>query len=293
MSISNDKRVVNGVFQKPKIGQNQRIQSFFHKATTPRSPPPMSKRNSIPPTPALENRSLSAGNTSITPKAENCVPLDRQRDTPLYIFRPRDPLFVYFDTETTGTTRGKDQIVELAGRIDVHQLEQLQLPAHDLALEFTQLVKPQVEISPSALVMHQINSEMLESEADFQIVFSAFNHWLQRWHELTNRDILLVAYNASFDVNMLMDEVQRVKGNQSKVFEQKHIRFACLMQSISSLFHLSSHLKLVQALRRFGALELTIFQKHRALNDCNMSMRLVHLIPDNELIYRELAHSSF
>lgn len=289
-----------GVIRKPSNGARS-IQSFFHPKVSTASPLPVKNKASLPPTPALETRVLSP---EPAPKRANVqtqqhqsqVPRNRERDTPLYRFREHDPVFIYFDTETTGLLRNRDQVIEIAAQVDTHQLELLceQTPAcRVLPASFETLIRPSVEVSEGARRVHHISDKMLESQQNFQEVYPVFLQWLEAWRDVSRRDILLVAYFASFDIEMLTEEQRRAHGPQAAVMPLERVRFACLLEAVRDLHHVHCNQKLHQVLKRFGALETVVAQEHRALSDCKLAMRLVHIMPDNELIYRELAHSAF
>lgn len=274
------------------------INSFFHPKLSTAAPLPAKNKASLPPTPALETRVLSPepAPNRVAIRRSPEVPRNRERDTPLYRFREHDPVFVYFDTETTGLLRNRDQIIELAAAVDTNQLELLhqQKPTcNNLPVVFSSLIRPSVEVSEGARRMHRISDQMLQTERNFNEVYDSFLDWLQRWRDTTGRDILLVAYFASFDLEMLTEERRRSGGPAASVMPLHRVRFACLLEAVRGIHGVHCNQKLHQVLKRFGALESVVAQEHRALSDCKLAMRLAHIMPDNELLYRELAHSSF
>lgn len=274
------------------------IHSFFHPKVSTAAPLPAKNKASLPPPPALETRVLSPepAPRRTEPKREPELPRNRERDTPLYRFREHDPVFVYFDTETTGLLRNRDQVIELAAAVDTHQLQLLHQQKPDasaLPPSFSSLIRPSVQVSDGARRVHRISDHMLQTERNFNEVYDRFLDWLQRWRDTTGRDILLVAYFASFDIEMLAEERRRSGGHAAAVMPLDRVRFACLLEAVRGIHGVHCGQKLHEVLKRFGALESVVAQEHRALADCKLAMRLAHIMPDNELLYRELAHSSF
>jgi DNA polymerase III epsilon subunit-like protein len=289
----------NGVFYKPPSG-SRKISSFFHRAIEPRSPPPRLDAQSLPPTPLLTSRSVDASRqkpvTLRIPESalqERCEILNRPLDTELYRFRSRDPVFIYFDTETTGLQSNSDQVIELAAIVDSHQIESLPDECRQLQSVFQTLIKPQCEITDGAYQVHRISEQMLESAPSFADAYGNFLNWVQQWRDRSQRDVLLVAYGASFDVSMLLNNNQRCSGVNAKLMPLERVRFACMLTAVRDLHGIQVNLKLHQVLKKFCARERIVFQEHRALPDSRMAMRLAHHMPDNELIYRELVRGSF
>lgn len=238
-------------------------------------------------------------------------PAGRARDTPTYAFRSNDPLFVFFDTETTGLREVQNQVVELAACVDTKQLEWLLsfCPAsaeekqrlraiEQLPREFQTLVRPDVEITAGAFKVHRISKQMVAEAPHFGDAYNAFLGWLQRWQQATNLAVLLVAHNASFDVSVLVDERQFAHGWSTCVMPLERVSFACTLQAIQ-LYGLSGSKKLAELAKRYvlpclpAAERAQMMQSHRALADAKLCMLLVQCMPDNEIFYQELLAQKF
>ncbi|HWI41038.1 MAG TPA: 3'-5' exonuclease, partial [Verrucomicrobiae bacterium] len=98
--------------------------------------------------------------------------------------------YVVFDLETTGLSwRGGDRVIEI-GAVAVE--------GSSVAGEFHSLVRTGRAIHPAAQRVHGISEEMLEGHPEAPQVFSSFHRFIE--------GSVLVAHNATFDVNFLRNE---------------------------------------------------------------------------------------
>ncbi|OGI58167.1 hypothetical protein A3C60_00965 [Candidatus Nomurabacteria bacterium RIFCSPHIGHO2_02_FULL_37_45] len=94
---------------------------------------------------------------------------------------------IFFDTETTGNTE-KDFLCQIAYKVDSEN--------------FTGLYKPLIKIPPEASAVHHITNKMVRDIPSF-----AESGDLQKIKKLfEDKDSILVAHNASFDLLMIKKE---------------------------------------------------------------------------------------
>jgi len=97
-------------------------------------------------------------------------------------------LFIFLDTETTGTET-KDRLCQLAYKLDTGEI-------------VNELFKPPVPIEIEAMSVHHITNEMVAGKPAFKD-----SPEYQKLVDLLNDDTnILVAHNAKFDVDMLVKE---------------------------------------------------------------------------------------
>ena len=105
----------------------------------------------------------------------------------------KEPRIVVFDTETTGTDKQVDQIIELCAQFGLGED----------ALSKTWRMRPQVEIQPGAQAVHGISKEEL---ADCPL----FVEIADELREVFAAADMLVGYNLRFDIEMLQAEYGRL-----------------------------------------------------------------------------------
>jgi len=97
-------------------------------------------------------------------------------------------LFIFLDTETTGTAE-KDRLCQLAYKLETGEI-------------VNELFKPPLPIEIDAMCVHHITNEMVENKPVFKDSIE-----YQKLVDLFNDDKnILVAHNAKFDVDMLIKE---------------------------------------------------------------------------------------
>lgn len=98
---------------------------------------------------------------------------------------------IYYDTETTGISPGKDAIIEIAAYDPVGNRE------------FVSLVNPGIPIPPDATAIHNISDEMVQDAPNFAIVGEQFK-------EFCGENAVLIAHNNDrFDKIFLQEEAKR------------------------------------------------------------------------------------
>lgn len=106
---------------------------------------------------------------------------------------------VFLDTETTGNTE-KDFLCQIAYKIPV-------APAGEVSEAFAELYKPPKKIPPEASAVHHITNKMVADKPAFQNSpeYSKIKKLLE------DKNVIVVAHNAPFDLNMLQKEEIRPK----------------------------------------------------------------------------------
>jgi DNA polymerase-3 subunit epsilon len=108
-----------------------------------------------------------------------------------------DTTVLIIDSETTGTDKSKDQILELAIQFGFDGADGS--PAPQTVWRF----KPDVPIHPGAAKIHGITAEHVASCPTFKV-------HAQRLFELIDAAEVLVGYNLQFDLDMIAAELARV-----------------------------------------------------------------------------------
>lgn len=102
-----------------------------------------------------------------------------------------DGPFVVFDTETTGLSRGHDEIVQIC------------IVGHDSQVQINQIIKPTIPIGAKAAEIHGITEAKVADASLFEQFYAAIYELL---HEKT-----VIAYNLDFDLPMLTGVVAKHK----------------------------------------------------------------------------------
>jgi DNA polymerase-3 subunit epsilon len=102
---------------------------------------------------------------------------------------------IIIDTETTGLERKLDRIVEI-GCVEINNL----LPT---GKTFHKYVNPQHPVHRDAFNVHGLSNEFLKTKPTFRRVVNQFLTFIG--------DARLVAHNASFDLGMINDELERLE----------------------------------------------------------------------------------
>jgi DNA polymerase-3 subunit epsilon len=101
---------------------------------------------------------------------------------------------IIIDTETTGLERKLDRIVEI-GCVEINNL----LPT---GKTFHKYVNPTHPVHKEAFAVHGLSNEFLKTKLTFRRVVNQFLTFIG--------DARLVAHNASFDLGMINDELERL-----------------------------------------------------------------------------------
>lgn len=101
---------------------------------------------------------------------------------------------IIIDTETTGLERKLDRIVEI-GCVEINNL----LPT---GKTFHKYVNPTHPVHKEAFAVHGLSNEFLKTKPTFRRVVNQFLTFIG--------DARLVAHNASFDLGMINDELERL-----------------------------------------------------------------------------------
>jgi len=104
-----------------------------------------------------------------------------------------DVVFACFDTETTGLSPSKDRIIELAV---------VRYKAGKILDEKTWLINPEQSISFYATRAHGITDDMVKGLPIFSDIVDEFETYIE--------DAVLIAHNATFDINFINDEYKRI-----------------------------------------------------------------------------------
>jgi DNA polymerase-3 subunit epsilon len=102
---------------------------------------------------------------------------------------------IIIDTETTGLERKLDRIVEI-GCVEINNL----LPT---GKTFHKYVNPTHPVHRDAFAVHGLSNEFLKTKPTFRRVVNQFLTFIG--------DARLVAHNASFDLGMINDELERLE----------------------------------------------------------------------------------
>lgn len=106
----------------------------------------------------------------------------------------RDTVYVAFDTETSGTNPNYDRILEIAA---------VKFTVSEILEERTWLVNPQRFIPVGAQGVHGITPEMVADQPTFAEIYPEFAAF--------SAGAVLIAYNASFDINFVKMELDRAR----------------------------------------------------------------------------------
>ena len=158
--------------------------------------------------------------------------------------------FTIFDTETTGLApRLGDRIVEIAA---------VRLKGAEQVARFETLVNPKRQISEAAFMVNQISEEMLRDAPGMEAVLPRFLDFIQ--------GSCLCSYNASFDLEFLNHELSLMGKAE--------------LEGIIVVDLLKMARRLLPGLERYslsfvtGHLGIKFTQKHRALSDVQLSLKL-------------------
>ena len=159
-----------------------------------------------------------------------------------------DGAFVFFDIETTGLSPRTDGIIEIAG---------LRLsPRQGLKESFQALVRIDRPVPAIITRMTGISDHMLRDQDPIDTILPRFLDFV--------RDVPLVAYNVQFDMGFLKAAARRMGR------EVPNLSICALELARRRLPRLPNH-KLATVASHLG---VTADQTHRALDDCEMGLRV-------------------
>lgn len=101
--------------------------------------------------------------------------------------------YVVFDTETTGLTFGKDDVIQLAYVVLNDNLQII-----DAGSKYN---NTDVEISAGALNVHGITKQFLDEKAGSRFLKDVIDS--DKYFNGEEKDIIYLAYNSSFDINII------------------------------------------------------------------------------------------
>ena len=164
--------------------------------------------------------------------------------------------FTLFDTETTGLEPSAgDRIVELAG---------IRFKGKEKLSTFQTLINPGRPISEAAFNVNHITQDMLNGAPRIEEVLPRFLDFIEGSH--------LCSYNAGFDLEFLNNELKLVGKNVS--------------ESTVVLDILKMARRITPGLERYAlwfvaqSLGITVRQKHRALEDVELTLEVFHALKD-------------
>jgi len=145
--------------------------------------------------------------------------------------RNEEPVFIFWDTETTGVSPKHDSIIEISMiRVPIEDADNTHFE------QFTMRLRPPRTEFPRATAVHGLNyHEHLAHCASFEEACPAILSFMRQY---SPRPVVLVAHNCRFDASMLLGELQRVGRHLPH-----EVRFAC-------------SLKMFRDARKAGELEL-------------------------------------
>jgi len=116
-----------------------------------------------------------------------------------------DPIYVAFDTETTGLSPVDDRVVELAAV----SFRIAGPGAGETLCRFEQLVDPGIAIPPELTLIHGITDEMVRGRPHLEAVLPEFLRFLDE--ASPGRPPILVAHNSPYDAAILLVALARMR----------------------------------------------------------------------------------
>jgi len=173
---------------------------------------------------------------------------------------PSDTTFVVFDTETTGLSPNDNRVIEI-GAIRFHYKKELE--------EFDYLINPETVIPYNITKLTSITNDMVKNAPTAKDIVPKFLEFIG--------DAILIAHNASFDINFINAELARLSlpPLTNKVIDTRYLAQA--------LFTKETNYKLQTLAESF---KIEVLAAHRANDDSRVCMKLF-LICIREL-YKEI-----
>lgn len=212
------------------------------------------------------------------------------------------PLVVYFDLETTDIDTERARIIQIGAQVDpewiaAHLRDDYPSEEFNMSPSFNRMCRPQAlrdadgkltMVTKGALEVHGITNKMLENKQSSRDVLIAFLAWLEQWQECSvGGCVLLVAYNCfKFDKVILDKELKR----SGLKYTKGEIRYADALDGLDEFraLGLSRYMSMQQACRILKVLEQTETQKHTALEDVKLLLKVPAALPCPELFYDAL-----
>ncbi|MGP1440796.1 MAG: 3'-5' exonuclease [Treponema sp.] len=154
--------------------------------------------------------------------------------------------FVAFDTETTGLRPDENKVVEIGA---------VKFNKEGIISRFSVLINPEMHMPEEASAVNHITDDMLKGQPIFKDVARDFLRFIQ--------NSILVAHNASFDINFINTELKNCKIGHltNKVVDT--LIFA------REVFPRLDSYKLQDLAKKF---EIVAFEAHRAEDDSRVCM---------------------
>lgn len=124
---------------------------------------------------------------------------------------------------------------------------------------------------------------MVENAENEVVVINKFNNWLNDWYKITDKDIILVAHVAKFDMSMLMN----IQLRSPDAILSKHLRYACSRDAIK-ICHYSIQSYSLDALAKKYIKGYSGKRIHRAKGDIDLLDQLIHSLPDVDEFYKTI-----
>ena len=170
-------------------------------------------------------------------------------------------IFVSFDTETTGLSSVKDQIIELAGVKFTTELQgNKRVPV--VLDTFEEFVKPTILIPAEATAINHITDAMVDNADSVEQV-------IPRFIKFCGLSSVLVAHNADFDRKFL---AQAIASHKLTTLKNPIIDSLRIARKVHPEYPNHKQETLAKRLSRAGKIELDLHTEklHRALYDCEV-----------------------
>ena len=174
--------------------------------------------------------------------------------------------FVAFDTETTGLHPDQDNLLEIgAVMFDYNGM---------IGSPFDELIKPPFGIPSFISELTHITDEMVQDKGDEGSVVPSFLNYLN------DRETVLVAHNAPFDVGFVNASLQRLNRPYLPNLVVDTLPLSRWAYPKLALEAEKGQYKLQSLAKRF---EINVFQAHRADDDARVCMELFKKIISDTL----------
>lgn len=214
-------------------------------------------------------------------------------------------LLIFMDTETTGLDVQKEEIIEIAMKVDPRCMQLIKTKKNnEIAMpseSFSSLIRPQKgNIPEAASKIHGITMKEMEGQMPFLLVLVQVFLWLHRWMAVAKADfdhILLVGHNSDrFDKIILLRQIEEHK--EMKKNMPKFIKFGDTLPHLRYLFSFPGRSFKQESLwnlwckKKKGACLENTKQSHRALSDVEMLIDIVLMSPDTKELTSRLIENA-
>jgi DNA polymerase III alpha subunit (gram-positive type) len=187
--------------------------------------------------------------------------------------RVKSPLVIFYDLETTGLNHTKDEILEIACRVDPNW------PGDrgQRVDTFCRFIRPVAkEIPAAATAIHGITFDMVAKQRSAKHVEKRLTRWLHTWEEVATPLILVAHNNFQFDRSFFRRTFPRLReaafvkhGDSLWAFERE-------------LGIKKGELALQKLGKRFHCLAEGERQSHRAMGDVELLIAVVQKLSVEE-----------